>query len=142
MRRRALAIAVIALLVVAVAAVPLLGAAGRFLVEADPLEHADAIVVLAGSYPDRILEAVALYREGWAPRIILCREPENAGFRSCRASASPCRACSTSTASVAEQLGVPSDAIEVLERPATARTAKRRSCSTTCCSAATGRSCS
>jgi len=117
-RRRALAIAVIALLVVAVAAVPLLGAAGRFLVEENPLAHADAIVVLTGSYPDRILEAVALYRDGWAPRIILCRESENAGFRKLQSLGVTVPRVFELNRSVAEQLGVPSDAITVLERPA------------------------
>jgi uncharacterized SAM-binding protein YcdF (DUF218 family) len=45
--------------------------AGRFLVVQDPLEQADAIVVLAGARVERWLEAVDLYREGWAPRILL-----------------------------------------------------------------------
>jgi uncharacterized SAM-binding protein YcdF (DUF218 family) len=117
-RRRALAIAVVALLVLAAAALPLLGAAGRFLVEDDPLDHADAIVVLTGSYPDRILEAVALYREGWAPRIILCREPENAGFRKLQGLGVTVPRLFELNRSVAEQLGVPPDAITVLERPA------------------------
>jgi uncharacterized SAM-binding protein YcdF (DUF218 family) len=45
--------------------------AGRFLVVQDPLEHSDAIVVLAGARVERWLEAVDLYRDGWAPRILL-----------------------------------------------------------------------
>lgn len=52
---------------------PLLTAMGRFLINDEPLEKGDAIVVLAGSIPDRILEAVSLYKEGYAPRIFLSR---------------------------------------------------------------------
>jgi uncharacterized SAM-binding protein YcdF (DUF218 family) len=49
--------------------------AGRFLVVADPLPRsADAIVVLAGSIPDRVLEAADLYRAGVAPRVVVTRE--------------------------------------------------------------------
>jgi uncharacterized SAM-binding protein YcdF (DUF218 family) len=45
--------------------------AGRFLAVEDPLERADGIVVLAGARAERWLEAVDLYREGWAPHILL-----------------------------------------------------------------------
>src|SRR5213596_1754913 len=62
--RAALGVAV-ALAAVAVAAIL---AAGRVLVVADPLPpRADAIVVLAGSVPDRALEAADLYGTGRAP---------------------------------------------------------------------------
>lgn len=116
--RRAIVVLGIAALALALAAVPLLSAAGRFLVEDDPLGHADAIVVLTGSYPDRIIEAATLYREGWAPRIILCREPENAGFQKLQALGVHVPRIFELNRSVAEQLGVPADAISVLERPA------------------------
>ena len=119
MRRQALAIGVIALAGLVAAAVPLLGAAGRFLVENDPLQHADAIVVLAGSYPDRIIEAATLYGEGWAPRLILCREPENTGFRKLRSIGVNVPQVFELNRSVAEQMGVPPDAIAVVDRPTT-----------------------
>ena len=45
--------------------------AGRFLVYENPLTRADAIFVLAGARAERWLEAVDLYREGIAPRIVL-----------------------------------------------------------------------
>ena len=49
--------------------------AGRLLVVSDPLpERADAIVVLAGSIADRVLEAADLYRAGVAPRVVVTRE--------------------------------------------------------------------
>jgi uncharacterized SAM-binding protein YcdF (DUF218 family) len=44
---------------------------GRFLVVQDPLQKSDAIFVLGGSSIDRPLEALHLYREGYAPRILL-----------------------------------------------------------------------
>jgi len=51
---------------------PLLSAAGRFLIVADPLEHADVIVVLSGGRADeRVGQAAVLFKEGLAPLILL-----------------------------------------------------------------------
>lgn len=52
---------------------PLLRAAGEWLVVSDKLEKAQAIVVLGGDSPrgDRVERAARLYREGWAPRVVL-----------------------------------------------------------------------
>ncbi|MCA1561856.1 MAG: YdcF family protein [Acidobacteria bacterium] len=47
--------------------------AGRFLVAEDDLGRSDAIFVLAGARVERWLEGADLYREGWAPRIVLSR---------------------------------------------------------------------
>ncbi len=47
------------------------GCLGPWLVVADPLARSDAILVLEGLTPLRELEAAALFREGWAPRIVL-----------------------------------------------------------------------
>jgi uncharacterized SAM-binding protein YcdF (DUF218 family) len=44
---------------------------GRFLQNEDPLQHADAIFVLAGTQMERPLEGVDLYKEGWAPLIVI-----------------------------------------------------------------------
>lgn len=52
----------------------LLPRAGAWLVVADPLAKADAIVVLGGTMYERQLEAIDLLNEGWAPRIYLFRE--------------------------------------------------------------------
>jgi uncharacterized SAM-binding protein YcdF (DUF218 family) len=115
-RRRALA-ATAALIVVAVlVGGVLLPRIGAFLVEADPPAKADAIVVLAGSYPDRILQAVTLYKQGLAPRILICREPETAGFRRVTELGVTIPRGFDLNRMVAEQLGVPADAIEVLAR--------------------------
>ena len=117
MSRRRWLIAAAALLAALVLASPqLLPAMGRFLVVGDPPEKADAIVVLAGSYPDRVLEAVDLYRRGLAPRIILCREPDTAGFRRLAELGVTVPRPSDLNRAVAEQLGVPAGAIDVLEQ--------------------------
>jgi uncharacterized SAM-binding protein YcdF (DUF218 family) len=44
---------------------------GTFLVTADALQPAQAIVVFGGHLPFRAIEAASLYREGWAPEIWL-----------------------------------------------------------------------
>jgi uncharacterized SAM-binding protein YcdF (DUF218 family) len=49
---------------------------GRWLVVEDPLEKAQAIVVLSGRMPVRAIEAAKLYREGYAPEVWLTRNPE------------------------------------------------------------------
>jgi uncharacterized SAM-binding protein YcdF (DUF218 family) len=53
---------------------PLLRAAGAALVVEDPPRAADAIVVVAGSSPSREEIAAALFREGWAPRVLVSRQ--------------------------------------------------------------------
>src|SRR5436190_19461153 len=44
---------------------------GRYLQHEDALVKSDAIFVLAGTRLERPLEAVDLYKEGWAPLIVL-----------------------------------------------------------------------
>ena len=48
---------------------------GRLLTATDPLQPSDAIVVLAGARLERWLEARDLYKEGWAPIILLSPGP-------------------------------------------------------------------
>jgi len=52
---------------------------GSWLVVQDPLRKADAIFVLSGTRFERPLEAVELYKAGWAPRIALLREVSDYG---------------------------------------------------------------
>ena len=59
------------LLLLSAIALPRLGA---WLVVEDPLQKADALIVLGGTTYERPLEAVDLFKEGWAPRIYLLRE--------------------------------------------------------------------
>jgi uncharacterized SAM-binding protein YcdF (DUF218 family) len=51
---------------------------GRWLVVEDPLEKAQAIVVLSGRMPLRAIEAARLYREGYAPKVWLTYSTEPA----------------------------------------------------------------
>jgi len=48
--------------------------AGRWLVKEDMPEHADAIVLLMGSFPDRVLQAVDLYKDGKSDRLLIVEE--------------------------------------------------------------------
>jgi uncharacterized SAM-binding protein YcdF (DUF218 family) len=59
---------------------PFLGWIGNQMVHHDPLEHADAIVVLAGGTPSREIEAAALFKAGWAPRVVVPRGPDDAPY--------------------------------------------------------------
>jgi uncharacterized SAM-binding protein YcdF (DUF218 family) len=70
----------IALLTIAVggviaAAVLFLGV-GHWLVAQDPLQKAQAIVVLSGGMPLRSMEAARLYQEGYAPEVWLTHSTE------------------------------------------------------------------
>jgi uncharacterized SAM-binding protein YcdF (DUF218 family) len=62
-------------LVLLASAILLAGAAflslGRFITRLSPLERADAIYVLGGSRTSRTIEAARLYRDGYAPRVLL-----------------------------------------------------------------------
>ncbi len=96
---------------------PLLRAIGGFLLVEDPLQPADAIVMLSGSVPDRILEAVDLYQAHVAPRIILTREEELPGLAALRARGGMLREHHEQNVAIAEQLGVPPEAITVMPQP-------------------------
>src|SRR5437867_3162292 len=128
--RAALGIAVV---LAALAAVALLGA-GRVLVVADPLPpRADAIVILAGSVPDRTLEAADLYRAGLAPRVVVTRERLPRGQAALRARGVRLPEGDELTVKALRELGVPPGAIVVLGRRAVsteseARTIARWAC--------------
>jgi uncharacterized SAM-binding protein YcdF (DUF218 family) len=56
---------------------PLLSGAARLWIVNDPLEHADAIVILGGGLDTRPFEAARLYRAGLAPLILLMKAATN-----------------------------------------------------------------
>jgi uncharacterized SAM-binding protein YcdF (DUF218 family) len=58
-------------LTVGLAGAAMLAEGGRYLQHEDPLRHGDALFVLAGSRLERPLEALDLYRAGYAPTIVL-----------------------------------------------------------------------
>lgn len=123
---------VVAIAGASVAAVVL---AGQLLVVSDPLPpSADAIVVLAGSIPARVLEAVDLYRAGLAPRVVVTRERLARGEATLHARGVRLPESDEMTISALEQLGVPSRAIVRLRRrtrstESEARTVARYACS-------------
>jgi len=93
---------------------PLLVAIGTALIAGDEPHPADAIVVLSGSLPDRILEAVDLYQAHMAPRIVLTREGPLPGLAALRARGGDLPEHHEQNLAIAEQLGVPADAIAVM----------------------------
>lgn len=97
---------------------PLLRAVGAFLIVADAPQPSDAIVVLSGSLPDRILEAVDLYKEGWAPRIILTREHPLPGLEELRRRGGELPEHHEQNQAIAAGLGVPPAAVHVIDRKA------------------------
>ncbi len=96
---------------------PILRAAGHFVVVDQEPRAADAIVVLSGSVPDRILEAVDLYDAGYSRLIVLCAEPENEGARQLRERGVVLPRGHEINVSIASQLGVPEPAMVAVERP-------------------------
>jgi uncharacterized SAM-binding protein YcdF (DUF218 family) len=124
-------LAVLAALGTATAALLL---AGRYLVVSDPLPPtADAIVIMAGSIPDRVLEAVDLYRTGVAPRIIVTRERPRPGDALLRARGAALPESDQLTVDTLRRLGVPDAAIVRLRRrtfstASEARTIARYAC--------------
>jgi uncharacterized SAM-binding protein YcdF (DUF218 family) len=88
---------------------------GRWLVVEDPLEKAQAIVVLSGRLPLRALEAARLYHTGYAPQIWLTRPEEPAA--SLEAMNIPYCGEEFYNTRVLVHEGVPSSAIRVLEPP-------------------------
>lgn len=89
--------------------------AGRVLVVADPLPgHADAIVVLAGSVPDRALEAARLYARGLSPRIVTTRTRLHPAEPTLRARGVHLEEEHERLGAALAGLGVPADALTVL----------------------------
>lgn len=127
MRRRivsSLLILIVAAVLAYMARRPLLVAMGTFLVDRDLPRGTDAIVVLSGSIPDRILEAVDLYHAHFAPRIIITREAPLPGLDALRAKGVNLPEPHEQNRSIAEQLGVPPGALAVMDAPTTSTIAE------------------
>lgn len=88
---------------------------GRQLVDVDPLSRADAILVLAGATPEREIEAADLYRAGYAPRIVLTREPEREGTEELRHRGIAVPLAIDNRRQVLRSLEVPDEAVVVVE---------------------------
>jgi uncharacterized SAM-binding protein YcdF (DUF218 family) len=101
------------LLIIAALVVP---RAGAWLVVADPLERADAIIVLGGTMYERQLEAVDLLKENWAPRIYLFREIADWGEVELMKRGVPYTRAVDVQIDVMTKLAVPRDAIHILDQ--------------------------
>jgi uncharacterized SAM-binding protein YcdF (DUF218 family) len=94
----------------------LLRGLGSWLVVQDPLEKSDAIVVLGGTMYERQMEAVDLYKEGWAPRIEVVREIADWGEAELMARGIPYTRIVDIQVETMRALGVPADRIHVLDQ--------------------------
>ena len=96
-------------------AIPLFLKVGQWLVVEDPLQHAEAVVVLSGGLPVRALEAARIYHLGYAPKVWLTRPAEPAD--SMKSLGIPYEGEAEYNCRVLEHEGVPPAAILVLPTP-------------------------
>jgi uncharacterized SAM-binding protein YcdF (DUF218 family) len=119
--RRPLLVTLIVLLALACLAVlahrPLLRAAGRALVVDDPRERADAVVVVAGHTPSREAMAAALFRDGWAPRLVVSRQSVPGRVQQLLDMGIRRLDFQGESVAALEKYGVPRDAIVTLDQP-------------------------
>jgi uncharacterized SAM-binding protein YcdF (DUF218 family) len=109
---RSLASAALLLLIFTAFAFPRLGG---WLVREDPLEKADAIYVLSGTRFERPLEAVDLYKAGWAPTIVLTQQVADWGEVWLNEQRITVPSDLQIQIELLERMGVPSTAIESLD---------------------------
>jgi uncharacterized SAM-binding protein YcdF (DUF218 family) len=86
---------------------------GRYLQHEDPLEHADAIFVLAGARLERVLESVDLHRSGYADVIALSPGREEAAEQILRARGISFPREADTIRGVVVAMGVPASAVLV-----------------------------
>lgn len=94
-------------------ATPILTLVGRQLVHADPLQRSDAIVVLAPGV-DRVIEAADVYRQGYAPIVVLTMEPPDPAYQFLRDRGVTVEMDEERRIRILEALGVRRDAIVLL----------------------------
>jgi uncharacterized SAM-binding protein YcdF (DUF218 family) len=88
---------------------------GAWLVREDPLVKSDAIVVLGGTMYERQLEAVDLFKAGYAPRIYLIRELQDWGEAELIRRGIDYPRAVDMQAAMMEKIGVPKEAIGIIE---------------------------
>ncbi len=104
----------------------ILVAVAGFLVAGDLPVRSDAIVVLSGSIPDRILEAVDLYHAGFASQVLLTQEGRLPGLDALRSRGVHLPERHEQNREIALALGVPAERLEILPRRATSTLAEAR----------------
>jgi uncharacterized SAM-binding protein YcdF (DUF218 family) len=88
---------------------------GYWLVVADALEPARAIVVLSGRVPFRAMEAASIYHQKWAPEVWLTKEVRAAEDVALEKLGVPVMPKDAYNREVLKRLGVPASAIRVLQ---------------------------
>ena len=96
---------------------PLLRAAGNFLIVAEKPEPVDAIVVLGGGDPARPLEAVHLFKAGFAPWVVVTREKPSRVFEELKKDGIVLNQTYQNYMKVIEGYGVPADHVLRVETP-------------------------
>jgi uncharacterized SAM-binding protein YcdF (DUF218 family) len=110
---QSVAVLVAGLLLAGFATGPILRRIALFLIVEDPLEHAAAIVPLAGQTPFREMEAAKLYRAGLAPQVVIVQGAPNAESEALRDLGIRTRGGWDVSREVLIQQGVPASAIVV-----------------------------
>jgi uncharacterized SAM-binding protein YcdF (DUF218 family) len=87
--------------------------AGTWLVKEALPAHADAMVLLMGSFPERVLEAVDLYKEGRSGRMILVQEGMGPYYM-LESRGADILSTTEQARNSAVSLGIPEDSITVL----------------------------
>ena len=87
--------------------------AGTWLVKNDIPKHADAMVILMGNIPDRVLQAADLYNRGFAGRVIIVEESMGA-FKKLEERGAHIISNTTQARNAAVSLGIPADSIRIL----------------------------
>ena len=91
------------------------GGLGHWLVVADHLERAQAIVVLSGRVPFRAMEAASIYQAGWALEVWLTKEARTPEELALDRLGIPVVRGDAYNREVLERLGVPARAIRLLD---------------------------
>jgi uncharacterized SAM-binding protein YcdF (DUF218 family) len=89
---------------------------GEYLITEYPLEKADAIAVLSGDVPARILEAIDIYKQGYAPIIILTMDEKPAGYDEMRSLGIKMPEGHDINQMIALKLGVPAASIIIIDK--------------------------
>ena len=89
---------------------------GHWLVVAEPLQNARAIVVLSGHLPFRAMEAATIYKAGWAPEIWLTRVSRPAKEASLAGLGVHVVGEETYNQQILRRLGVPLGKIKILKK--------------------------
>jgi len=87
--------------------------AGQWLVKEELPSHADALVILMGNFPERVLQAADLYNEGRSDRILIVEESMGA-YRSLKERGINIVSKTTQAVESCVALGVPAEKITVL----------------------------